>query len=74
LSSLVAGCQSGSCLSKPARSEDSAVLEADYRQLDGQGRLDFEKTVQVLRNAESFMDAASLLGTKVEASAKPLTG
>lgn len=35
-----------------------AVLGTDYRQPDGQGLLDFEKTVQVLRNAESFMDAA----------------
>jgi len=36
-----------------------ALLAADYRQPDGQGRLDFEKTVQVLRDAESFMDAAA---------------
>lgn len=35
-----------------------AVLAADYRQADAQGRLDFEKTVQVLRDAEGFMDAA----------------
>jgi hypothetical protein len=35
-----------------------ALLAADYRQPDDQGRLDFEKTVQVLRDAEGFMDAA----------------
>lgn len=41
-----------------------AVLAADYRQPDAQGRLDFEKTVQVLRDAEAFMDAA--IGGPVE--------
>jgi hypothetical protein len=37
-----------------------ALLAGDYRQADADGRLDFEKTVQVLRDAESFMDAAGL--------------
>jgi hypothetical protein len=35
-----------------------AVLDGNYRQPDGQGRLDMEKTVQVLLEAQSFMDAA----------------
>jgi hypothetical protein len=30
-----------------------------YRQSGSQGRLDFERRVQVLRDAESFMDAAA---------------
>ena len=36
-----------------------AVLRDDYRQKDTQGRLDLEKTIHVLRDAESFMDAAA---------------
>lgn len=35
-----------------------AALGTDYRQPDSHGLLDFERTVQVLRDAESFMDAA----------------
>ena len=35
-----------------------AVLAADYRQPNDQGQLDFEKTVQILRDAGAFMDAA----------------
>jgi hypothetical protein len=36
-----------------------AVLdEDDYRQADGQGFLDFERTVEKLKQVESLMDAA----------------
>ena len=45
-----------------------ALLAADYRQPDGQGRLDLEKTVQVLRGAESFMDAGVALNEKAAIS------
>jgi hypothetical protein len=36
-----------------------AILADDYRRADAQGLLDLQKTVQVLRDLESFMDAAA---------------
>lgn len=49
-------------LKKPVRRAGTwmtvAVLDGDYRQADGEGRLDLDRTVAMLRNAEGLMDAA----------------
>ena len=37
-----------------------AVLDGDYRQANDQGLLDFERTVEKLKQAEWLMDAALL--------------
>jgi hypothetical protein len=34
-----------------------AVLNGDYRQLDGRGLLDFNRTVETLKKATALMDA-----------------
>jgi hypothetical protein len=39
-----------------------AVLDGDYRRTDAAGRLDLDRTVDVLRGAEALMDAALAAG------------
>jgi hypothetical protein len=42
----------------PGRRMKVAVLGGDYRQTGADGRLDLDRTVDTLRRAEAFMDAA----------------
>ncbi len=44
-----------------------AVLDGDYRRMDASGLLDLDGTVEMLRMAETLMDAA--LGTRLSQEA-----
>jgi hypothetical protein len=45
---------------RPGRWMTVAVHDGDYRQVDAEGRLDLDRTVDVLRRAEALMNAALL--------------
>ena len=54
--------QNGLTLKKPVRRSGTwmtvAVLDEDYRKSGEQGRLDFQRTVDTLKQAEALMDSA----------------
>jgi hypothetical protein len=53
--------QKGVTLKKPIRRSGMwmtvAVLDGDYRRTGEQGRLDFQRTVDILKDAKALMDS-----------------
>ncbi len=56
--SVLSGIRIKGTLRREGRRMGVAVLDGDYRQQNEQGVLDFERTVEKLKQAESLMDAA----------------